>query len=109
MAQWDLNGINQRHRKKWEEKCRLVCPAPKNIGWIPDIVEKFPKPGELVVDIFSSIFVTDKACLALSQNRCFVVCKIGAICFAARVEALVEMNARQVLNGKSNIQLSGRC
>lgn len=62
------------------------------------IVNQFPKPGELLVDLFSGALVTTKTCSELSRYHLFVGCVVDAECFAAGAEEQVEMYGGQVLN-----------
>lgn len=65
-----------------------------------DLVEKFSKPCELVVDPFSGTFAT--ACLELLRLRHFVGCKVDVGCPAASTKALDKTYARQILGKKSD-------
>lgn len=68
-----------------------------------DIVEKFFKPGKLVVDLFSGKFATAKMCLDLPRHRRFLCCEADTECFAASTEELVETYAKQILTRKLDI------
>lgn len=61
-----------------------------------DPVDKFCKPGELVVDLFYGTLATAKACLETPWHRRLVGSKIDCKCFAKNTEALVETYEGQV-------------
>lgn len=62
-----------------------------------DLVDRFPKARELVYNPLSGTIATAKACMELPRHRSYVDCNVHAKCFAASVEALAEMYAKQVL------------
>lgn len=67
-----------------------------------DLIRKFSKPGEQVVDLFFGMFRAASVCLKLLQYRRFVGCKTYSECFASGTEAQVETYAKQVLNEMSD-------
>lgn len=56
-----------------------------------NLVDKFPKLGELVFDLFSDTFQNTKECLELPQNRRFASREVDLEWFAASTKALFEM------------------
>lgn len=62
-----------------------------------NLMYKFSKHGDLLVDLFSGVFVTGSVCLEISWHRDLTGCKVDTDCFSARTEALDETFARQFL------------
>lgn len=54
-----------------------------------DSVNKISKQNELVVDLFSGILATEKACLGLPWYRHVAGCKVDADCFEASMKTQV--------------------
>lgn len=54
------------------KKTRLARPEQKSISMMRDIVTKFSKVGEVVIDIFAGTFAAAKSGLTLSQYWRFV-------------------------------------
>jgi len=76
----------------------------KNIDWMMDIISKFTKPGDIVVDMFSGTFPTAKACMKLDKHRRFVGCDLDYKCIKFSMESLVRTYAEQLLNPSSDIE-----
>lgn len=76
----------------------MVHPEQESIDCMQDIFDQFSRPGELVVDLFSSAFVAAYKSLVFLQRRRFVSCKFNVHCFGASTEPLGETFARKVLN-----------
>lgn len=71
-------------------------PETKSISMIMDIMNKFSRTRELVMDIFAETFATGKAWLMLSRHHRFVGCEIDAKCCEVSLEGFLETYARQV-------------
>lgn len=70
-----------------------------------DLVERFSKPGELIVDLFSGTFAIAETCLKVRRPHRCVSCKDNDDHFAAITEVLFETYAIKVLEEK--LQISG--
>lgn len=81
----------------------MLLPKEKSVSSIQDFDDKFSKPGELEVILFSGTFAAAKAYLGLSWHRGFVGSEISSDCFAASIEVLDEMHPTQVLKEKPDI------
>lgn len=90
-------------RKSEDKRSRMVCLEKMSVLWIQDLVDKFSKTGELIVDLLFGMFATAKSCSKFPQSRPSVVCKGDVDCFATSTKALFHIYERQILNGKSNI------
>lgn len=74
-----------------------------NVVRIKDLVDKLPKPGETVAEIFSGMFSTAKASMERSWQHRFVDYEVDANCFPKSMKTLVEKYGRLVFNEKSDI------
>ncbi|MEM1002550.1 MAG: DNA methyltransferase, partial [Bacteroidota bacterium] len=81
----------------------MVRPEQKGILWMSNLIEKFSKPGDLVVDCFSGTFSVAKACFLLSKHRRFIGCDKDPVCLERTEDKLIEIFARQLLNPRSDI------
>ena len=81
----------------------MLRPEQKSITLMSDIIEKFSKPGDLVVDPCSGTFSVAKACLLLPKHRRFVGCDLDPACLQHTEDRLIELFARQLLNPRSDI------
>lgn len=68
-----------------------------------EVVDKFSRPSELVVDLFFPILATEKRCSKLLQHHSFLRCKVDIEFFATRAKALAETYAKLALKKKSDI------
>ena len=84
-------------------KFRMLRPEQKNISVMKDIVSKFSKPGDLVMDPFSGTCSTAKACLSLNKHRRFVGCELDENCLKQSIEGVLKVFAEQVLSDTSDI------
>lgn len=68
-----------------------------------NLVDQFPKSGEMVVGPLFGTLATAKAHLELQQHCRSVDCKVDANFFTASLKALADTYSRQVLNEKAVI------
>lgn len=92
-------------RKNGEKRSVMVLPGRKSVSWMENHANKFSKPSELVVDLFSATSVIVQTCLTLSLHLRCAVCKAEAEFFAASTKALVETYTSKVFNGE--LEISG--
>lgn len=67
-----------------------------------DLVVKFTKLDELVVDCFSCTFILTKALLLFHKNHLFVGLYMDQACFEGSKERIILIYARQLLNPESS-------
>lgn len=60
------------------KRSRLVRMEQMSVECVHDFVDKLSKPGELIIDLFSGIFATAKACLEHPRHCGFAGCKVDA-------------------------------
>lgn len=82
----------------------LLRPEQKSIDWMMDLVSKFTKPGELVVDNCTGTSATAKPCMLLPQHRRFVGCAKDSDCFQEVLPSVVEVFPRQIKGTNSDIE-----
>ena len=81
----------------------MFRPEQKAITWIMDLVQKFSKPGDIVVDLFSGTYSTFHACLLCDEPRRFYGCDLDESTLDLCEERILESYARQLLNVKSKL------
>jgi len=79
-------------------------PEQKNVSWMMDLVQKFTKPGMLVLDPFAGTLSVAKACLSLNKHRRFIVSDADAACVKVSLPSLVLVLAKQFLNEDSDLE-----
>lgn len=67
------------------------------VGWMMDLVTRFCGPGEMVVDFCTGTVAEAKTYLLLSEQKCFVGCKIIEDKVKEALPFLAEVYARQGL------------
>lgn len=72
----------------------LFRSEQNSVGWKEDLVERFSKTGELVVDLFFCTFLTATACLESPWYRHLLGCNVDTGCMTESTEALDEAHAR---------------
>lgn len=87
-------------------KSRAVWMEEKSVLWTRDIVFKFSKPGQAVLEPRVGTFDTVKACMMAPKHRRRVGCGTDAVCCDESMASVVEAVARQVLNGELTIARS---
>lgn len=65
------------------------------------IIQKFTKPGTLVVDACAVTFAVAKACMLLVKHRRFIGCKEDSSCVNEAILLLILLYARQLLSKAS--------
>lgn len=82
---------------------QMLRPEQKSRQWMMDIIEKFTKPGDLVVDPCAGTFSVAMACMLMPKHRKFVGCDKDDSCLENSMTSLVALFARQILNPNSDI------
>lgn len=67
-----------------------------------DIIHKFTKLGNPVVDAFSGTFSVVNPCMLLHKPRITIACDMYAICMTEARPQLILLDTRQVLSRKSD-------
>lgn len=78
-------------------------PERKNAGWMKYIVQKFTRPGNVVIDACAGTFSVAKACLLLPKYRLFIKHEVEPGCVAKEMMQMILLYARQVLIKESAI------
>lgn len=68
-----------------------------------DLISKFYKAEEMVLDTCAATFVSEEACLQLSEERGFLGCEEDSACFWDALSSMVKGYGKQVLRPGSNI------
>lgn len=68
-----------------------------------NLANNSPRPGELLIDLFTGMFAIAKTGLKLPRQCQFMGCKLDHECFLASTETLVERSARQAVSEKWDI------
>ena len=72
----------------------------KSLALLKELIARFSKPGDFVVDLFSGTFSTAVAAFTLPQHRRFAGCELDSTCFEhAKLRAVQQFS--QVLLGKA--------
>lgn len=82
-------------------------PELKITAWMEDIVQKFSKPGNLVVDASAGTFSVATACTVLLKHRKVIGCGVDPGCMTEAMLQLILLYARQVLSTESKIDGKG--
>lgn len=69
----------------------MLQPERKRVSSRKDLVQKFPKPGHLVLDKFSCTLSTAKAGLFLYKHRRLLRCEKDSRCMETSRAGLVEV------------------
>lgn len=83
---------------------KRVRPEQKPIKLIKYFLNKFTKPGDLVVDPCAGTFATGKACLEMEHSRRFIGSDRDTNCVAMVEDKCIETFARQVVSPHSDIK-----
>lgn len=62
----------------------LICPDRRNTAFVKDIVKKYTKPGNLVVDACAGTFCVANGFMLLPKHRSFTGCKVDVSCMTKR-------------------------
>lgn len=81
----------------------MLRPVEKQVNWIMDVVLKYCKVRELVMDCSAGALATLRSCLQFLQYRRFVRFEKDSICFVKWLSSLMEVFARQALNTESDL------
>lgn len=55
-----------------------MCPKKKNTAWMKDVVQKFRKLENLVVDACAVTISVPMTCMLLLKQRRFIRCKVDS-------------------------------
>lgn len=89
--------------KNSNKRSRLVHSEQNSVSRMEDLVNKFSKSSEPVVDLFSGMFAFSMSCWGFLRYSPVVGCDVDSDCFIAVTKALFETSARYVLNERSEI------
>lgn len=78
-------------------------PEQKNVSWMKDLVGKFTRGRDVVMDFCTGTYPTAKTSMLLDQHRKFVGCDLDSDLLMAAKPDLLLTFALQVLNPKSDI------
>ena len=84
-------------------KKKMLCPEQKYVACLMTLMDRFSNPGDLVFGPFAGTYSTARACLLLPAHRRCIVSNIDPNCKKHAFQQLVDVFARQVLNGNSDI------
>lgn len=90
--------LTVRNGKKWSS---FVRSEQSTVVFMKHPVNKFQKPGELVIYMLYGILATAQACLNFLRYLLCVDSKVDTDCAAASLKNLAETHARQILNKES--------
>lgn len=76
--------------KSGQKRSPLDLPVQKSVSGKENLVNEFCKPGDLLVDLSSGTFLTERECLKFLRNCCYFRFKIDAECFAVSGCTLTE-------------------
>lgn len=77
-------------------------PAQKNAVWMIGIVQKFRKPGNLVVDTCAGTSSVAKAFIFLDKQRRPIGVEVDLSCATETMSQLILLYAREVLRAESD-------
>lgn len=81
-------------------------PEQKPISLLKYLINKFCRPGSLVVDACAGTYSTMTACMALGKHRRFVGCDRDESCSVIVQDAMIRFFSQQVHNPQSDITVN---
>lgn len=72
------------------------------------IVQKFTKPGDLVMYACAGTLSATKACMNLLKHRKFIGCAVDPSCVTEMMTQLILPNAQELLSKESHIDGEGK-
>lgn len=97
METWDgwecsthLNREDVRHCdwEEWVETTLLAHLEEKNVARTQELVDRYFKHGEMVVNLFSGTFAAEEPCFELPRHCRFLGCKVDTESSVESTEAL---------------------
>ena len=90
-------------KENGEPTKRKLRPEQKPVSLLKYLINKFTKPGDLVVDVCAGIFSTMRACMEMEKHRRFVGCDKDAMCARIVQDEMIRFFSEQVHNQFSDI------
>ena len=78
----------------------------KSIRLLQELVGRYTKPGDIVVDCFAGTLVAAKACLQMEKHRIFIGCDRDSQCVEDAMPFLLKVFLDEARNSKSDLSLS---
>lgn len=70
----------------------------KKLSWMKEVVEKFSRRGDLVMDYLAGTSATSKSCMLLLQNRRFVLFDVDPLLLDRSFQDTIRTFAKFVLH-----------
>lgn len=77
-----------------------MFPEQRSTSWVKNIVQKFTKSGNLVLDVCTATFSASKSCLFHPNRRRFIDCQVHPDCATESMPQLSLHYDRQILSTK---------
>ena len=77
----------------------------KPLPLLKELIMRYTKPGDIVMDMYAGTFSVALACLTLPQHRVFVGCELDTWCFDHAMNALVTRWAAQRYEVANNMTI----
>ena len=82
---------------------KKLRPEQKSVSLLKYLINKFTKPGDLVVDVCAGTFSTMRACMEMNKHRRFVGCDKDETCSRLVQDEMICLFSKQVHNQLSDI------
>ena len=105
-VRWLLPGEQLRVPKRDGTGTEALRTEQKPLGLLRELISRFSKPRDLVVDLFGGTFSTAVACFTIPQHRRFAGCEPDESCFKVAEENTVFRFATAIFDKSSDITLS---
>ena len=92
-----------RDNAKWTP--RYIRPEQKPRELMKELICRFTRPGDTVVDLFSGTFSTAMACLSIPQHRKFIGCESDDACFSHAQHHVLIAVARAIEEGHTDMMV----